>query len=45
MLTRNESYEKVLPILGVIWLTALACFIWDAATVHCFNNFSARSAS
>jgi len=26
--------KKYLPILGMIWLTALACFIWGAAMVY-----------
>jgi len=26
--------KKYLPILGIIWLTALASFIWGAAMVY-----------
>lgn len=41
MLTRDESCGEVLPILGMIWLTALACFIWDAAMAR-YDIFPAR---
>lgn len=33
--------KKYLPILGMIWLTALACFTWGAAMVH-YDIFPAR---
>jgi len=33
--------KKYLPFIGIIWLVALACFIWGAAMVY-YDIFPSR---